>query len=543
MLSSRKNNDPVSIIVSEKIKIQSNVILHTDLNRCSTNTYPIMNKPRVHPIIERLNVIINSSFPTASSLSSSDGKKCTEVNTSAPFKENASDRSIDVNSGIIDCNGMSDFECEDFSLDSLESILDESLVSSTKEMNTSSTAQTFYPGSTNASPPMTNSSFYSSTKDDIKEDFSFIPFTNGMNNKQNIHENYNFGPTFFNSHDRNCSSDSSSYHPNNTNTINHNHQFGMNTNTSNDAINDSIFELQSPFPIDTFQSPVSDMPGFEWCSNLDWNENTSYDNSIVPSLPYSAYHTHHPNSSTDCSNAPTTSTPLGPMPPLELINPSHSHEEKFPCSSYSHDMSHLPSTGNDLNGDLNVLGVHLNNLMQGTNNSSDINSRLLTDLTKSSLSLNENHLTPPPSPITDSKVFQRLSPPTTVSEYKQPPKRIVISKCSPSNTSPRKNKKVVIPREIKAHHMDCHDYTNKVQYTKVTPPTTPKVSSYLLPTNSSRMQPTNYTTQSTPINISLGNKSSFKKAGGIMNRVEDIRRKISEMDDPEYLAHGTGIPR
>ena len=91
--------------------------------------------------------------------------------------------------------------------------------------------------------------------------------------------------------------------------------------------------------------------------------------------------------------------------------------------------------------------------------------------------------------------------------------------------------------------MDCHDYTNKVQYTKVTPPTTPKVSSYLLPTNSSRMQPTNYATPSTPINISLGNKSSFKKAGGIMNRVEDIRRKISEMDDPEYLAHGTGIPR
>ena len=545
-MSSGKNNDPVSIFVSERNKAKYNFILDPNINKLTTCTYPIMNINRVHPLIERLNAIINSYYPTASPLPNSDGKKCGELNSSDPLGEKISGRSIDVNTGIIDCNGMSDFECEDFSLDSLDSIFDESPIISNKDMNSSSTAQTNYPDSMNTSPPISNSSYSETTKDDIKGDFNFIPLSSPLMSKHSIQDNnYNSNQPLFHHQERNCSSDSINYHANQSNTINHNHLFGFNNIAANNVMSDNMFEQQSPFPMDSFQSPVADMPGFEWCSTLDWNEHTSYDNTIVTSLPYSAYHTHHTNTSADCSGSPAPSTPLGPMPPLELINPSHSQEEKFSCSSYSQDMSHLSATSHDLTGDLNVLGVHLNNLMQGTNNSSDANSRLLTDLTKSSLPLNDNHFTPPPSPNTDSKVFQRLSPPNIVTEHKQPRKRIVISKYSSSNTSPRKNKKIVIPREIKANHMDCHDYTNKVQYTKVIS-SIPKVTSQSFPTNSSRnevRQLSNYTTQSSPINISLAHKNSFQKDCGITTRVEDIRRKISEMDDPEYLAHGTGIPR
>ena len=544
-MSSGKNNDPVSIFVSERNKAKYNFILDPNINKLTTSTYPIMNVNRVHPLIERLNAIINSCYPTASPSSNSDGKKCGELHSSDPLEEKVSGRPIDVNTGIIDCNGMSDFECEDFSLDSLDSIFDESPILSNKDMNSSSTAQTNYPDSMNTSPPISNSSYSETTKDDIKGDFNLFPLPNPLTSKHSIQDNYNINQPLFHHQERNCSSDSINYHSNHSNTIHHNNSFGFNNSAANNVMTDNIFELQPPFPMDNFQSPVGDMPGFEWCSTLDWNENTSYDNTIVPSLPYSAYHTHHTNTSADCSDSPAPTTPLGPMPPLELINPSHSHEEKFSCSNYSQDMSHLSAASHDLTGDLNVLGVHLNNLMQGTNNSSDANSRLLTDLTKSSLPLNDNHFTPPPSPNTDSKVFQRLSPPNIVTEHKQPRKRIVISKYSSSNTSPRKNKKIVIPREIKANHMDCHDYTNKVQYTKVIS-SIPKVTSQSFPTNSSRneiRQLSNYTTQSSPINISLAHKNSFQKDCGITTRVEDIRRKISEMDDPEYLAHGTGIPR
>ena len=103
---------------------------------------------------------------------------------------------------------------------------------------------------------------------------------------------------------------------------------------------------------------------------------------------------------------------------------------------------------------------------------------------------------------------------------------IVISKYSSSNTSSRKNKKIVIPREIKANHMDCHDYTNKVQYTKVIS-SIPKVTQQSFPNNSSRneiRQSSSYTAQSSPINISplkdffgftthLGDKKSGWPAG------------------------------
>jgi hypothetical protein len=313
---------------------------------------------------------------------------------------------------------MSDFECEDFSLDSLDSIFDETPVTSHKQMDSSSISHNFSSDSANSSSFNSSSPFFASTKDDIKEDFNFIPFPNTFNAKEGIHDNSNIGPPFIHYPERNCSSDSITGHPNNFNIANHNQPFGINHCGPNNSMNDNMFELQPSYETFSFQSPVADIPGFEWCSTLDWNENVSYDSPIVPSLPYSAYHTHYPNTPTDCSSSPAPMVPLGPMPPLELINPSHCQEEKFSCSSYSQDMSQLSASHHDLNGDLNVLGVHLNNLMQGTNNSSDVNARLLTDLTKTSVPPNDNHFTPPPSPNTDAKHFQLLSPSNVVSEHK-----------------------------------------------------------------------------------------------------------------------------
>ena len=98
-----------------------------------------------------------------------------------------------------------------------------------------------------------------------------------------------------------------------------------------------MLELQPPpFPLETLQSPVTDMPGFDWCSNLDWNENASYENPITPSLPYSAYHTHTSVVSSECTNGSGTNAALGPIPPLELISPLQSQEEKFAIGRRMH---------------------------------------------------------------------------------------------------------------------------------------------------------------------------------------------------------------
>ena len=91
--------------------------------------------------------------------------------------------------------------------------------------------------------------------------------------------------------------------------------------------------------------------------------------------------------------------------------------------------------------------------------------------------------------------------------------------------------------------MDCHDYTNKVQYTKTTPisnisPTKPHLSL----SNDGFPNSLNCGSRRAGINMSPNHRCSYKKTTGIINRVEDIRKKISEIDDPEYLAHGTGIP-
>ena len=562
MSSEKTSNDPVCVLVSSKssnnIPLYSKCIIHQRPVRCTTTktsssstSNPMMSKPSNYPLIERLNAIITSSFSSAGSSPTYNGKKCGESNPNQSTENKLSCRSIDVATGIIECNGMSDFEYEDFSLDSLDSIFEDTPIEDpTKEMNT---ADAYPSDSGNSSPPISNIPFCMNAKTDIKDDFNVISFPSAFHCKPGT-ENLNYGHPFFHYSGRSCNSvgiDPTTLHPNTINMNNHNNSSNINHGTVNSLMNDNMLELQPPpFPLDTLQSPVTDMPGFEWCSNLDWNENASYETPITPSLPYSAYHTHSSVAPSECTNGSGTNAALGPIPPLELINPLQIQDEKFAYSGYPQDMSHTSSNNHNPNNDLNVLGVDLSNLMQGHSSLSDANARLLTDLNKSSLPLHDNHFTPPPSP-TDTKLF-RTNNSSNVREYKPPRKRIVISKANIS--TPRRNKKVV-PREIKANHMDCHDYTNKVQYTKIIPRTSNITStSSTRITNSTRLNPIpldndslrqtpNYVTTTSAMNISLSPKNPFRNTDGMINRVEDIRRKISEIDDPEYLAHGTGIPR
>ena len=121
VLSSEKtSNDPVCVLVSSKtsnnIPLYSKCIIHQRPVMCTTKNIsstsnPMMSKPRTYPLIERLNAIINSSFSSAGSYTY-NGKKCGESNTNPSIENKLACRSIDVATGIIDCNGMNDFEYE-----------------------------------------------------------------------------------------------------------------------------------------------------------------------------------------------------------------------------------------------------------------------------------------------------------------------------------------------------------------------------------------------------------------------------------------------
>jgi hypothetical protein len=366
-------------------------------------------------------------------------------------------------------DGMSDFEYEDFSLDSLDSIFEDTSIPTTKNMATSNAPQSSSFNSiehTTLPTSSPGSSFYTNAAEGFKHDFCMnsVPSTNPFQYKSECESRYchpyfhqnglNSGPTMNPS----------------------NHQYNISSNPTGQSTaffhegtgnfgSCNILELQPPpFPSDTLQSPVTDMPGFEWCASLDWSEHPPQDSPITPSSPYGSY----PNSNHQMSQMGsnhTSSNPmgvLGPMPPLEMINPSPNYDENFLYSNFSHEMTaRSTTTTTGSSSDLNVLGVDLDNLMEENSSSSEMNAKLLTNLTKSAMELTDNHFTPPPSPI-DSKHLRGNDSKTSSNPQhaKHHRKRIVISKYQSSTT--RKNKKV-IPREIKANHMDCHDYTNKVQ--------------------------------------------------------------------------------
>ena len=551
-LSSEKTNDPVCVLVSKSNKPHSKCILHQKSVRYRC-TNPMMSKPRSYPLIERLNAIITSSFSSAASSSSSSygGKKCgADHSKTSTEQKSAYVRSTDATSGLMNSNGMNEFEYEDFSLDSLDSIFEDSPMPPSTDMNSSTATHSFSTDAGCGSSPISSSSpFCMNTKDDIKDDFNYFSFPSLFHGKPGLEYTPSCGHPFFQypgSSSNNIGMNIPNFQPNTIGMNAGEQSTGINHGGINASISENMLELQPPpFPQDTLQSPVTDMPGFEWCSSLDWTENSSYDNSVIPSLPYSAYHTHSSTSSAEINSTTMSNTPLGSIPPLELITPLTPQDDKCSYPNYQQDLTYPSSVNHSIKNDLNILGVDLNNLMhENSSSSSNANARLLTDLTKTSFPINDNHFTPPPSP-TDSKLTRHNHLKNNNNEHKFPRKRIVISKCQLS-TSRKHKSKFIPPREIKANHMDFHDYTNKVQYTKTIPikSVPSQLTSNNPPDNGQCLrQLTSYAPTTPAIEISPSHKNSYKTMGGIIDRVEDLRRKISEIDDPEYLAHGTGIPR
>ena len=276
------------------------------------------------------------------------------------------------------------------------------------------------------------------------------------------------------------------------------------------------------------------MPGFEWSSGLDW---APYESPIALSSPLTSY---QPNDNSSVSMGCSTAAHAGQMcQPLDMLTPSPIHDEKFVFNPTV--LANQPSDCEELK----VLGVDLENLREGGSRignggaSCEANKRLLTDLTKSFTTL-----TPPPSPInnapsnhnhTKQKIRPRVSPKTIVTTKND--KLTATKKCNKESIA-------TYPREIKANHMDCHDYTNKVQYTKVSPK---------MQTSNSMIHHDAMSTRFQGGNVQITNfipapfNNKCEKNGGKkpvhINRVTELKTKIVEVDDPEYLAHGTGIPR
>ena len=550
-LNSEKTNDPVCILVSKSSKVYSKCVRINQKHVRRVSRNPMMGtKIRSYPLLDRLYSIINSSFSTASLSSSqsspSNEKACGEIDSLT----GANARPTNVSTSGIDRNQMSDFEYEDFSLDSLDSIFEESAINpAIQDIPDASNTNMHHPFSSdnaaNTSSSIPNLSFCDNAKDNNKYSANYNSFPHFWQNKQGK-ENMNGIPTFLpyneSGLDHTSAFDSVTMNSHQNNITMNNH---CSINNNQLSHNESMLELQPPpFALDSLQSPVTDMPGFEWSSALDWTESTPYENAnTAPCLPYSAYHTHNnphvvENSSRQ-SHIPTTS--LGPIPPLELITPSSTtRDEKFLYPGFPQDLP-LPSTeGIEQNNDFNVLGVDLNNLMLENAHSSQANARLLTDIATSSLSINDDHFTPPPSPIESKSLGNGAT--YQKEQYKPHPRKKIVISSSQISTN-RKSKKVA-PREVKANHMDCHDYTNKVQYTKTTPMSNiSPIKAHLNLSNDGFPNSLNCDSRTAGINMSLNHRCSYKKTIGIINRVEDIRKKISEIDDPEYLAHGTGIPR
>jgi hypothetical protein len=163
-----------------------------------------------------------------------------------------------------------------------------------------------------------------------------------------------------------------------------------------------------------------------------------------------------------------------------------------------------------LQGDMRVLGVDLDMLMQnGPGQSDDTFFETMT-------------CTPPPSPDSSTAKHQILSsfdPLETSVQSK------VIHHRSP-------------PPPHTAHHMACHDYTNKVHYQMppivVSRPMTTLVSSTTALTTPSPSSPIRH--------ILFGPRQKYGRPSSGKAKGSN-RKSKSSIEDPEYLAHGTGIPR
>lgn len=198
------------------------------------------------------------------------------------------------------------------------------------------------------------------------------------------------------------------------------------------------------------QSPVSDMPSFEWTSPLEW---TTYENVDVV---HHQQHQHHPNQ------------------PLQQ-QLQHQQQQQ------------------QIDGDMRVLGVDLDMLMHGNQDS----------YFECSNGTSKRMMTPPPSPSSTN--------------VRTPLHNV--------------NARVLTSREVAhAAHMACHDYTNKVHYvaTCTNNANSNNAPVVVRPQRQIIYPPKKYGRP--PSNPNKSHSSSKRKSK-------------QSIEDPDYLAHGTGIPR
>ena len=139
--------------------------------------------------------------------------------------------------------------------------------------------------------------------------------------------------------------------------------------------------------------------------------------------------------------------------------------------------------------------------------------------------------TPPPSPDSSSGVVTVNNKPNSMTfEITTPP-----SSHPPQPRQPR--------HRLTPHHMACHDYTNKVHYQmpplELSRPPAPTPATLVTSTttcNSKRL----------PRHV-VYNSGRPSKYGRPPNNPPSgktkTRKAKASLDDPDYLAHGTGIPR
>ena len=183
-----------------------------------------------------------------------------------------------------------------------------------------------------------------------------------------------------------------------------------------------------------------------------------------------------------------------------------------------------PSNQNNQHNDMRVLGVDLDMLMQSEAGSEPFFEAMASASAD----------TPPPSPDSSSGVVTVNNKPNSMTfEITTPP-----SSHPPQPRQPQQPRHRLTP-----HHMACHDYTNKVHYQmpplELSRPPAPTPATLVTSTttcNSKRL----------PRHV-VYNSGRPSKYGRPPNNPPSgktkTRKAKASLDDPDYLAHGTGIPR
>jgi hypothetical protein len=174
--------------------------------------------------------------------------------------------------------------------------------------------------------------------------------------------------------------------------------------------------------------------------------------------------------------------------------------------------SSTTSIGRSVVEDMNVLGVELDNLM--TDQQQPQHPSIMTFDSCAPRTTSYHHPTAAVLPTPEEVFRPPTSTPPTV--HRLPPRGQGVS--------------------VHSHMaMACHDYTNKLSYTLTTSSTNSNHNFVSGPTPKSEKPKTKVSTL--PVVVAKKSHKSRSSVSGTSGR------KAKSAEDPDYLAHGTGIPR